>query len=116
MSKFKQKSPVVDALVWEGDNEEEVKAFMPKGSPPALFTKDGTVDLWTGYGIIRAQVGQFIIKEEDGTLGVVRPESFVNAYEVIEETDGDGRARYHDAEKRKAELDRQLKEGHHGQA
>ncbi len=116
MSKFKQKSPIVEAIAWEGDNEKEVKAFMPPGAPPPLFTRDGDVDIWTAVGIVRAKPNAFIIKDAEGDLGVMGAEGFVRAYEVVPETDGDGRARYFDAEKRRAALEKQQQEGHHGQA
>ncbi len=116
MGKFKQKSPVVDAVPWKGDNEEEVKALMPAGAPPALFTKDGTVDIWTPRGILRAHLHDWLVKDSDGDVGVVRFESFVSMFDVIQETDKKGKAYFKDAEARKAALDKQLKEGHHGQA
>lgn len=115
MGKFKQKSPVVDAITWDGDNEKEVLAFMPKGAPPPLFTKDGDLDLWTSVGIIRAKPGFFIIKDADGDLGVCGSAGFVQAFECLPETDKRGRERYALAKKRKAETDKRLKEGHDGQ-
>lgn len=115
MAKFKQKSPVVDAIVWGGDNEKAVKNFLPKGMPPPLFTKDGAVDLWTSVGIIRAKQGFFIIKDADGDVGVCGSEGFVRAFECIPETDAHGKKDYEKALAHKAAMDKQLKEGHSGQ-
>lgn len=116
MAKFKQKSPVVDAIVWDGENEKAVKAFLPKGMPPPLFTREGAVDLWTPVGIVRARQGFFIVKDSDGDVGVCGAEGFVRAFECIPETDAQGRKDYEAAVVRKAALDKQLKEGRDGQA
>lgn len=114
MAKFKQRSPIVDAIVWEGDNEKELRAHLPKGYPPPLF-KDETVDLWTDRGIIRAHRGDFIVKEPDGMILVYRPEYFAGSYETIQETDKEGREAFAVAERRRAEIEKQRKEDGHGQ-
>ena len=115
MAKFKAKSPIVDAVMWEGDNQKAVTSLMAKGAPPPLFTKDGTVDLWTPNGILRARRGDFIVRDPDGDVGVCRFEAFVSLFEVIDATDKKGKADFKDAEARKLALETQQEEGHHGQ-
>jgi hypothetical protein len=111
VSKFKQKSPVVEAVMWDGKDEKAVNAIVPKGYPPPLFTKDGNVDIWTASGILRARVGDFVVVDGADVLAV-RFEAFVGGYEVIPETDKRGIKDFKDAQERKMALEKERGVGH----
>lgn len=114
MSKFRAKSPIVDAVVIDEKNEKTIKGMLDKNYPPPMLMQDGTWDFWTPNGIIRARPGDFMVMGMDGYITIFRPEAFANGFEVIPETDTQGKKDFAEAEDQLAALKRRQMEETHG--
>jgi hypothetical protein len=98
MSEFKQKSPLVQALVVDEDNYKEIKGMLGKDYPPPMMMKDGGVDFWTPSGILRGRPGDFLVKFPDASVAIYRAEAFADAFEVTPKTDKTGSRAFAEAE------------------
>lgn len=80
MSEFRKKPVVIEAVQWTGENKTEIQSFCPviqDGAPfktPALF-----ID--TAEGVMRADVGDWIIRGVKGEFYPCKPDIFAATYE-----------------------------------
>ncbi len=94
--KYRKKPIVIDAIVWNGNNLEEVMNFI--GSEfryeplseyiTQKFTynpKDNDLRIVTLEGLMKADVGDYIIRGVNGEYYPCKPDIFEKTYEKVEE-------------------------------
>lgn len=89
MSLFRKKPVVIEAIQWVGDNESFsaiVALSFPNGQIQRRVLVDGAVDLmiYTLEGVMRANVGDWIIKGVQGELYACKSDIFDITYEKVE--------------------------------
>ncbi len=84
VSKFRKKPVVIDAVLWNGDNIEEIRAFMHPAEPiylPGFTNSDDIFGIQTLEGMHTAQKGDWIIKGVKGEFYPCKPDIFAVSYE-----------------------------------
>jgi hypothetical protein len=81
MGQFRKKPVVVEAVLWTGENEEEMLAFLGD----AYFNHGGTLKIHTREGLMEGLPGAWIIKGVKGEFYPCAPEIFVATYEPVGE-------------------------------
>lgn len=79
ISKFRKKPVVIEAIQWHGYNFSEVLALAQSAS-----FLDGILHINTLEGVMRANVGDWIIKGVKGELYPCKPDIFEATYERVE--------------------------------
>ena len=82
MSKFRKKSVVIEAILWLGNNIDEMGSFLPevtmeyvsRGFPITIITLEGKME---------ANVGDWIIKGVKGEFYPCKPDIFEATYEPV---------------------------------
>ena len=83
MSKYQKKPVVIEAIQWNGNNEEDILDFC-KGK--STFTADDKeIVINTLEGTMHASKGDFIIKGVHGEYYPCKPDIFAETYEKVEE-------------------------------
>lgn len=85
--KYRKKPVVVDAVLWTGENVEEVSAFT-RGHDEVKYVAyfvPGCVYIHTPEGVMAAMTGDWIIKGIKGELYPCKPDIFAATYEEITE-------------------------------
>lgn len=82
MAKFRKKPVVIEAVLWTGENADEFRALSPVDRTvyiegPALYVK-------TLEGLMRADVGDWIIRGVQGEVYPCKPDIFAMTYEPVE--------------------------------
>lgn len=80
MSKYRKKPVVIDAVMWDGENVNEVLGFMSWRN--ASIERSGLV-IHTLEGDHNASPGDFIIKGIAGEFYPCKPEIFWMTYEAV---------------------------------
>lgn len=80
--KYKKKPIVIEAMQWNDFNLDEVLRFL--GVNGTLKSRD-TILIDTLEGIMKASIGDFIIKGVDGEFYPCKPYIFEKTYERVEE-------------------------------
>jgi len=80
--KYKKKPIVIEAMQWNDFNLDEVLRFL--GVNGTLKSRD-TILIDTLEGIMKASVGDYIIKGVDGEFYPCKPDIFEKTYEKVEE-------------------------------
>jgi hypothetical protein len=75
--KFRKKPVVIDAVQWNGDNEEEMILFMGK-----VVRHNRDLIIATPEGDHRASPGDWIIKGVKGEFYPCKPDIFEQTYEI----------------------------------
>lgn len=97
--KFRKKPIVIDATCNQGTWPpilswlEELAgdkfggfAFQPMKAPPITRNSDGSLNIATLEGVMRADVGDWIIRGVKGELYPCKPDIFAATYEPVEES------------------------------
>lgn len=82
MPKFRKKPVVVEAILWTGENLEEVSQFIGKARRMVPYN---VLQIYTPEGIMDASVGDFIIKGVAGEFYPCKPDIFEQTYEEVVE-------------------------------
>lgn len=82
MAKFRKKPVVIEAVQFTGKNDAEVLAFCPSAVDPD-DTKPG-IDIPTLEGVMRADVGDWIICGIKGEFYPCKPDIFAATYESVD--------------------------------
>lgn len=78
--KFYRKRPVeVEAVEWRGDNYDEIARFVGDGQ----YLHGPQLLIQTLEGMMRAQVGDFIVKGVEGEFYPCKGEIFKKTYELV---------------------------------
>lgn len=83
MSRFRKKPVVVEAVQFTGKNDAEIKAFVGNDG----FDPEDTRPSWrirTLEGVMRADVGDWIIRGVKGEFYPCKPDIFEATYEPVE--------------------------------
>lgn len=85
VSRFRKKPVVVDAVRWMGgrDSADEVLAFCCGAAVWHIHTNNMSIE--TSEGVMRATVGDWIIKGVKGEFYPCKPDIFEATYERVEE-------------------------------
>ena len=78
--KYRKKPVVIDAIVWDGENREEIEAFCTD-----YMWVSGALYVDTLEGTHCARVGDYIIKGVQGEFYPCKPDIFEQTYEPVEE-------------------------------
>ena len=81
VNRYKTKPCVIEAIQYDGSNVEEIKKFIGKSFE--VRTIEG-IYVKTLEGVVRASVGDYIIKGLIGEFYPCKPKVFKRKYEVIE--------------------------------
>ena len=88
MAKYRKKPVVIEAVEWNGANSLITETFM-KDCDGAYIDysnkKLGEVVIPTLEGVMRANVGDYIIKGVNGEFYPCKPDIFHKTYEKVEE-------------------------------
>jgi hypothetical protein len=86
--KYRKKPVVIEALYYDGVNLKDVADFMGVSLPPQYEDLIGTpIFIPTLEGVMRADVGDFIIKGVNGEFYPCKPDIFAKTYEKVEGSD-----------------------------
>lgn len=80
--KFRKKPVVIEAVQWTGDNVDEVLEFVG-GELPVV--RDEKIFISTLEGVMRGDIGDWIIRGVKGELYPCKPDVFEATYEAVEE-------------------------------
>ena len=87
MAKYRKKLVVIEAFRFNGVNWQECLQFMSE--IPLAFTDELSVrdklEIHTEEGVMRASVGDYIIKGVKGEFYPCKPDIFEETYEEVEE-------------------------------
>lgn len=84
MSKFRKKPVVVDAIQFDGDNQDEVVVWsqeLKRAKTDVSQNGDGTLDVETLEGIMHISPRDWVICGVSGELYPCKPEIFAKTYE-----------------------------------
>jgi len=85
IQKFRKKPVVIEVIKYTGKNEEEIAEFCSPnitGYGGKLTNKD-YIDIQTLEGVMRASIGDWIIKGVKGEIYPCKPEIFTATYEEV---------------------------------
>lgn len=80
--RYKKKPIVIEAIQWTGNNDTEVQEFAKLGYRD-IEIKDDIIEIETLEGLMKANLGDYIIKGIKGELYPCKPEIFKATYEMI---------------------------------
>lgn len=85
MTQYRKKPVVIEAVQWRGDNVDEVFRIAD-GSSLHFGHSPGKAqfDIGTLEGMMRANVGDWIIKGVKGELYPCKPDIFAATYELVQ--------------------------------
>ena len=79
MTKFRKKPVVIEALKWEGNNLSEIQAFCKVSN---ILVGDQII-INTLEGIMKTNIGDWIIKGVAGEFYPCKPDIFEATYEAV---------------------------------
>lgn len=79
---YKKKPVEVEALIWDGNNYLEIKDFAEKNKVSVNYN---TLYILTLEGMMKADIGDYIIKGVEGEIYPCKPNIFKKTYEVVNE-------------------------------
>ena len=92
MPKFRKKSLVIEAhrigddgwpaMIWQGVNDCQITLHLSRDAAKCVT---GFVDIHTKEGVMRGEVGDWIIRGTAGEFYPCKPDIFVATYEPVEE-------------------------------
>lgn len=84
MAKYRKKPVVIEAIQWTGDNKNDISNELGGDTGDYYFTPDGELFIHTLEGIMKASVGDYIIKGVKGEFYPCKPDIFEATYEKVE--------------------------------
>jgi len=84
MAKYRKKSVIVEAVQYDGTEESLIKIMQLQSRKPNWIRVDaGDLLIPTLEGVMRATVGDYIIKGVKGELYPCKPDVFEKTYEPV---------------------------------
>jgi hypothetical protein len=80
--KFRKKPVVIDAVQYQGKNMQEIIDFVGKDNLVAVEIV-GCLGIATLEGVMKASIGDWIIKGVNNEFYPCKPDIFVKTYEVV---------------------------------
>ena len=81
--KFRKKPVIIEAVQWNGDNDEELKQFLGEKKFYHILN-DSSIVIPTLEGDMKGRVGDWIIKGVVGEFYPCKPDIFEDTYERFE--------------------------------
>jgi len=81
MMKYRKKPVVVEAIEWTGNNVFEMEEFASK---KVEYTLDNCLLIGTLEGVMKADIGDYIIKGIQGEIYPCKPDIFQETYEKVD--------------------------------
>jgi len=81
--KYRKKPVIIDAIRFDGDNESMKRIIIDLQMPHGSYKFDGRFHIKTLEGTMTAIPGDWIIKGVKGEFYPVKPDIFVQTYEVV---------------------------------
>ena len=86
MAKYRKKPVVVEAVQYDGTEESLLKIMQLQSHKPSWIRVDaGDLLISTLEGVMRATVGDYIVKGVKGELYPCKPDVFEKTYELVEQ-------------------------------
>jgi hypothetical protein len=83
MPKFRKKPVVIEAVLFNGQNTEEIERFL---EPIGAGVYQNQVVIQTLEGVMKGDIGDWIIRGVKGEFYPCKPDIFAATYEHVEET------------------------------
>lgn len=83
VKRYRKKPVVIEAVQWTGSNQSEICKFTDRNATH-LFVK-GSLYISTLEGVMKASVGDYIVKGVDGEFYPCKPDIFEKTYERVSE-------------------------------
>lgn len=80
MPKFRKKPVIIEAVCWNGSNNQEIEDFVND----AIIIVEPDLYIETLEGIMMASTGDWIIKGVKGEFYPCKPDIFEQTYELVE--------------------------------
>lgn len=80
--KYKKKPVVIEAVEWTGSNVSDMEEF---ASTKVEYTLDNCLIVDTLEGVMKANIGDFIVKGIQGEFYPCKPDIFEATYEAVGE-------------------------------
>lgn len=84
MAKYRKKPVVIEAIQYNGDNLDECVLFIGK-TPSPKFKNLPAIYIHTLEGVMKANMGDFIIKGINGEFYPCKSDIFEKTYEKVED-------------------------------
>ena len=81
--KYRKKPVVIEAFQWKGSLESAPEWFVNSGNRGPVMRHITFVNIHTLEGIMRADVGDWIIKGVNGEIYPCKPDIFEKTYEEV---------------------------------
>lgn len=81
MGKYRKKPVVIEAMQWTGYNWREIDEFIT--DTHSTYPSEGVILIPTLEGIMRATVGDYIIKGISGEFYPCKSDIFIETYEAV---------------------------------
>jgi hypothetical protein len=82
--KFRKKPVVIDALRWTGINAPDILTFTDFAARVCRYEQRPVVEIDTLEGVMRGEVGDWIIRGIKGEFYPCKPDIFAATYEAVE--------------------------------
>ena len=82
INKYRKKPVIVEAVVWTGNNIDEIKELAKNAVEHIIFV-DNNLYIETLEGNMNVSVGDYIIKDIQGEFYPCKPDIFKETYETI---------------------------------
>ena len=82
--KYRKKPVIIEAIQWTGLNKEEIDIFSNFEIIEATIAGIQMLEIYTLEGVMKAHVGDYIIKGVKGEFYPCRKDIFEETYEAIE--------------------------------
>lgn len=83
MKRYKKKPETFEAIIWTGDNFDDVKAWLKTPAVAFLGVANRHLVIPTGRGNVLARPDDYVIRKPSGELTTLRPAMFHATYEEI---------------------------------
>lgn len=83
MKRYKKKPETYEALIWTGDNFDDIKAWLKTPAVGLIKVANRHVVIPTHRGNLIARPDDYIIRKPSGELTTMRPAMFQATYEAI---------------------------------
>jgi hypothetical protein len=90
MTKYRKKQIAVEAIQWDGDNRDDVAEFLDLDMDidwEYFDPNNRDVYIKTLEGIMKATIGDYIVKGVNGEFYPVKEDIFLKTYEKVEEVE-----------------------------
>lgn len=82
--KYRKKPVVIEAIVWNGRNEDELVSFMYGGEETVRANVEtNEFEISTLEGVMKASIGDYVIKGVQGEFYPCKPDIFESTYEKV---------------------------------